>query len=58
MKIMERKAYMSFSETGFGKTVFGETGFGETGRHQYLIYTTLLLKIRNSIISFFSITWV
>ena len=55
---MERKAYMSFSETGFGKTVFGETGFGETGRHQYLIYTMLLLKIRNSIISFFSITWV
>jgi len=29
MKMMERKAYMAFGETGFG-----EMGFGETGRHR------------------------
>jgi len=34
MKMMERKAYMAFVETGFGEMGLGGTGFGETGRHQ------------------------
>ena len=34
MKMMERKAYTAFGETGFGKMEFDEMGFGETGKHQ------------------------
>jgi len=34
MKMMERKAYTAFGETGFGEMGFGKTGFGEMGRHR------------------------
>ena len=44
MKMMKRKAYTAFGETGYGEMGFSKTGFGETGRHLYYSIVTMSQK--------------